>query len=112
MTRLVVTEPATLDIEAIGQDLALKAGDATAARYLGQIQKVCDRFVRFPSSGTPRSKYGKGIRTGYVHPYMIFYRYDVANDVIFVVRVLHSKRNISRDLLQGISMRGRKGEPK
>jgi toxin ParE1/3/4 len=107
MTRLVITEPAALDIEAIGQDLALKAGNATASRYLGQIQKVCDRFVRFPSSGAPCSKYGKGTRMGYVRPYVIFYRYDIANDVIFVVRVLHSKRNITRALFRARRRAGR-----
>jgi hypothetical protein len=36
----------------------------------------------------------------YVRPYVIFHRYDIANDAIFVVRVLHSKRNITRALFR------------
>jgi plasmid stabilization system protein ParE len=37
----------------------------------------------------------------YVRPYVILYRYDLANDVVFVLRVLHGKRNITRALLRG-----------
>jgi toxin ParE1/3/4 len=101
MTRLVLTEPATIDIEILGRDLMLKAGNAVASRYLGKIDQVCDRFTRFPSSGAPRRELGKSIRMAYVRPYAILYRYDLANDVVFVLRVLHGKRNITRALLRG-----------
>lgn len=46
----------------------------------------------------------------YVRPYAILYRYDLANDVVFVLRVLHSKRNITRALLRGEPNAAAKGK--
>jgi plasmid stabilization system protein ParE len=59
MTRVVVTEPANADLEIITHDLTIKAGKATASRYVDDFEALWEQFVRFPSSGAPRSKFGK-----------------------------------------------------
>ena len=108
MTRLVVTKRAQVDIETIALDLAFRAGNATASRYVGDFHRFYDQIARFPSSGAPRPKLGKGIRMGSIRPYAIIYRFDLANDVIFVLRVLHGKRHITRALLRELP--GRHGK--
>jgi len=37
------------------------------------------------------SNSGKGIRSGYVRPYVLYYRYDGAHDIVYVLRILHGK---------------------
>jgi plasmid stabilization system protein ParE len=62
MTRVVVTEPANADLETITHHLTVKAGKAIASRYVDDFEALWEHFVRFPSSGAPRFKFGKGIR--------------------------------------------------
>ena len=108
MTRLVVTKRAQVDIETIALDLGFRAGNATASRYVGDFHRFYDQIARFPSSGAPRPRLGKGIRMGSIRPYAIIYRFDLANDMIFVLRVLHGKRHITRALLRELP--GRHGK--
>jgi plasmid stabilization system protein ParE len=77
----------------------LKAGNATAQQYIDLFEKLYRLFERFPDSGSPRSNLGRGVRIGIATPYIMFYRYDRSNDVIYVQRVLHSKRNVTRAML-------------
>ena len=62
---------------------------ARVPRYVDDFEALWERFVRFPSSGTPRFKFGKGIRSGYVRPYVLYYPYDGAHDIVYVLRILH-----------------------
>jgi len=110
MTRVVITDPANADLETITHDLTIKAGKAIAYRYLDDFAALWEHFVRFPSSGAPRLKLGKGIRSGYVRPYVLYYRYDLAHDIVYVLRILHGKRDITRALLRGLSGRHGKGK--
>jgi toxin ParE1/3/4 len=108
MTRVVVTEPANADLETITHHLTVKARKAVASRYVDDFEALWEHFVRFPSSGAPRFKFGKGIRSGYVRPYVLYYRYDGAHDIGYVLRILHGKRDISRALFRARGQTGRK----
>jgi toxin ParE1/3/4 len=99
MTRVVVSQAAQSDVETIIVDLALKAGHATAVQYIELFEKLYRLFERFPASGSPRPNLGHGVRIGIATPYIMFYRYDRNNDLIYVQRVLHSKRNVTRAML-------------
>jgi toxin ParE1/3/4 len=99
MTRVVVSEAAQSDVETIIVDLALKAGHATALQYIELFEKLYRLFERFPDSGSPRPNLGRRVRIGIATPYIVFYRYDRNNDLIYVQRVLHSKRNVTRAML-------------
>ena len=99
MTRVVVSQAAQSDVETIIVDLALKAGHATAVEYIELFEKLYRLFERFPASGSPRPNLGHGVRIGIATPYIMFYRYDRNNDLIYVQRVLHSKRYVTRAML-------------
>ena len=50
------------------------------------------------------ARHGKGIRSGYV----LYYRYDLAHDIVYVLRILHGKRDITRALFRVRGHVGRK----
>jgi toxin ParE1/3/4 len=99
MTRIVISHAAQTDVETIVVDLALKAGVTLAAHYIERFENLYRFFERFPVSGAPRRNLGRDVRIGIARPYIIFYRYDSETDAVFILRILHSKRKITRIML-------------
>ena len=99
MARLVVTEPADSDLAAIILYLAGEAGVATAENYANKVDALYDRLVDFPGSGAPRPLLGPAVRIGLVPPFVVIYEYDRADDTVTVLRIVHGRRKITRDLL-------------
>lgn len=87
MARLIWTEPALADLEAIADYMALDKPDA-AARYVRQVFAAVERLARFPKSGIrvpelPHLPYRQVI----VPPCRIFYRLEGVDVlIVFVLR--------------------------
>ncbi len=98
MARLIWTEPALADLEAIAEYIALDKPDA-ASRY---VQKVLDRTERLeahPNSGKrPRELKRTHYREVIVPPCRILYR--VEKDTVYILHVMRSERLLRQHLLE------------
>jgi toxin ParE1/3/4 len=100
MARVAISASADSDRLAILDYLASKAGHATAERYNAAFGIALRRLADFPDSGSPRPALGVSIRVVVVHPFVVIYEH--VDEVVTVFRILHGKRNITRDLLERI----------
>jgi toxin ParE1/3/4 len=98
VARLIWTEPALADLEAMADYIALD--NPTAARRLvGRVFESVERLERFPNSGKrppelPRSSYREIVVT----PCRVFYR--VEDDAVFLLYVMRAERLLRRFLLE------------
>jgi plasmid stabilization system protein ParE len=98
MARVVVTELAQFDVRRILSDLSERAGRRVAAKYAPEFKAAYRRLHDLPDSGSPRPKLGSRTRIAIKRPYLVIDEHE--DDVVTVLRVLHGKRNITRDLLR------------
>ena len=98
MARVIVTQRAKRDLRRILSDLNERAGYSIAARYAADFKTTYRRLVDVPSGGPPRPALGSKTRIAIVSPYIVIYDHD--DDLVTVLRVLHGKRNITRDLIR------------
>jgi len=98
MARVIVTERAKRDLRRILSDLDERAGYGVAARYAADFKTAYRRLVSFPASGPTRPALGPKTRIAIVLPYIVIYEH--ADDNVTVLRVLHGRRNITRDLIR------------
>lgn len=68
-----------------------------ADRVLDAIQGRLSRLLDHPRTGLLREDIGPGIRRVVIGQYLAFYR--VTEDTVDVLRVLHGKREIDRDMM-------------
>jgi toxin ParE1/3/4 len=92
MARVVWTEPALNDLEAIAEYIALDKPDA-ARRYVHRVFQAVERLARFPKSGSippeiPHLPYRQVV----VPPCRVFYRTD--GEDVLVVFVMRSERRL------------------
>ena len=99
MTRLIVTADAEADTNRILDYLAREAGQSVADDYGRRFQTTIKRLVRMPGSGPPRRALGPAAHIAIVYPYILIYDYVPEDDAITLLRILHGRRNITRDLL-------------
>ena len=102
MTRVVLTSLADADAARIIAYLAEAAGDQVAEKYVDEFDEVYRRLERFPDSGSPRTKLGASVRLAVAWPYAILYQYDVTEDTVTILRIVHGRREITRRLLGGV----------
>jgi plasmid stabilization system protein ParE len=100
MTRLVVTADAAADTTDILIYLEREAGPVVAQAYGERFRAAAMRLVDFPASGAPRPVLGDDARIVIVAPYLLIYDYIPGGDVVTLLRILHGRRNITRDLLR------------
>lgn len=100
MARLVVTKLAEADLAGILAGVASEAGVGTAEKYCARFESFFDRLSVYPESYPTWPSLGSHIRVGVVFPYLVIYRHDAAEDMIGVLRILHGRRDITRDLLR------------
>lgn len=99
MARLIWTEPAIADLEAIADYIALDKPDA-ATRYVRQAFAAVERLARFPKSGVrvpeiPHLPYRQVV----VPPGRVFYR--LAGEDILIVFVLRGEQRLREiDLME------------
>ena len=98
MARLVWTEPALADLEAIADYIALD-NPAAASRVVQRVFESAERLERFPFSGKrppelPRTSYREIVVT----PCRVFYR--VEGEVAFLLYVMRSERPLRRWMIE------------
>ena len=98
MARVVVTDQAKRDIRRILSDLTERAGYRVAERYALEFKAVYRHLNSFPDSGSPRPALGLNTRIMLVLPYIVIY--ESRTDTVTVLRVMHGKRNITRDAVR------------
>ena len=101
MTRLVVTADAEADTTAILECLEGVAGVAVAHDYGRRIRTTIERLLKLPRSGSPRPALARDTRIAIVAPYILIYDYVLASDTFTLLRILHERRNITRELVRG-----------
>lgn len=95
MDRLIWTEPALNDLEAIAEYIALDKPDA-ARRYVQRVFEAVERLAHFPKSGSippeiPHLPYRQVV----VQPCRVFYRTEGQD--ILIVFVMRSERRLRED---------------
>jgi toxin ParE1/3/4 len=98
MTQLVVTADAEADTRDILSYLEREAGSAIAADYADRFRSTLEHLVDFPEIGAPRPNLGRHVRIGIVSPYVLIYEFAREYDTLTLLRILHGKRNIPREL--------------
>ena len=98
MARLIWTEPALADLEAIADYIALDNPEA-ACRLVQQVFASIARLERFPHSGKrpaelPRSPYREVV----VAPCRVLYR--VEDDTVFLLHVMRAQRLLQKFLIE------------
>lgn len=101
MARLVVTELADRDLATIVVYLANEAGAATAGKYFERFDALYERLTDFPGLGAPRPLLGDEVRISTVPPYVVIYEHHPSENIVMILRIIHGRRNITRDLLTG-----------
>jgi toxin ParE1/3/4 len=99
MAHVVVSARAHSDFSQVLRYLAANAGLRLAERYAAAFDALYDRLGDFPDSSPARPALGPRVRVALVAPFMVVY--DHHNGTVTVLRILHGKRNITRDLLEG-----------
>jgi plasmid stabilization system protein ParE len=99
MAHVVVSARAHSDLSQILQYLVANAGFRITQRYVAAFDALYDRLADFPDSCPSRPALGPRVRVALVAPFMV--AYDHHNGTVTVLRILHGKRNITRDLLEG-----------
>ncbi len=100
MTRLVVTADAEADTSDILDYLEREASPRIADLYGRRFRATIMRIVDLPETGPLRPALGQEVRIAIVFPYIIIYEYAPQNDTVVLLRVLHGRRNITRELLK------------
>ncbi len=82
---------AELDLLAIH---AYIAQHSAASRTIRNIDKKCQLLAEMPGIGAPRDQIRLGMRLWTVGQYLVLYR--VETDGIFVVRIVHGRRDLRK----------------
>jgi toxin ParE1/3/4 len=98
MARLIWTEPALSDLDAVADYIALD-NPAAAANFVERVFKSVERLEQFPHSGKcpselPESPYREVV----VSPCRVFYR--IEGDAVFLLHVMRSERLLRLFLLE------------
>ena len=100
MAKLTVTPPAEADFNQISDHLSNVAGRNVARQYSADFISTYQHLAAFPMYGAPRPGLGSQVRIWTVEPYVVFYRYSAADDVVRILRILHGKRKVTAKHLQ------------
>jgi len=100
MTRLVVTPEADADASEIITYLHREAGIRVAETYKARFEHMLSRLVEVPRMGAPRPVLGLDTRVVLVRPYLLIYDFTPDHNTLTLLRILHSRRNITPELLR------------
>jgi toxin ParE1/3/4 len=99
MMRVVVSPEGRDDLLRIVTYLASVAGAVTADRWDRKLWKAIDSIAEFPGSGAPRPALGDDTRIVVVHPYVLIYQHARGSDTLHVLRIVHGRQKISKEML-------------
>ena len=71
---------------------------AVAAALLAEIDLTIELLAAFPEVGRPRDELRAGVRSFKLRRFQHIIFYRVAGDVIELLRLLHTSRNVGREL--------------
>lgn len=97
MTRVAVQAEAKGDLAVISRYLRRHAGQSVADDYRHDFKAAFRLLATHPQIGALRPILGHGVRLVVVDPYVVLHRYDFSTDTVFVLRVLHGRRQLSLD---------------
>jgi toxin ParE1/3/4 len=97
MARIDIGPSAKRDLARIVTDMRGQGRDQAADKLEAELGVLLRRLAVFPESGSPRPGLGLEIRSAAVKPYVVLHRYDRAADTVFILRVLHGRRQITLD---------------
>ena len=100
MARVIVSTVARSDLHRVVDYLEEHAGRTIALRYALRFDAAFDRIAACPDSGSPRPALGVGTRMVIVDPYLIFYEHVEDRGIVSVLRIVHSHRNVTRDMIR------------
>jgi toxin ParE1/3/4 len=100
MTRLVVTADAEADTSSILDYLEREGSPRIAENYGRRFRAAIVRFVDLPETGPLRPALGQNVRVAIVFSYVLIYEYVPQDYTVTLLRVLHGRRNITRELLK------------
>jgi toxin ParE1/3/4 len=89
--RVVLTEQAEADLEAIGDYIAAES-PLGAMAFIRQIREQCERISRAPYAYAARPQLGAGIRLCPHGNYLILF--SAAEEEVLIVRIVHGARDI------------------
>lgn len=89
-----LSEAADQDIQDIYKYAEQEYGEEQAEAYTLELEIILDQLVRNPEMGRKRDEIRSGLRSFPKGYHIIFYR--ILTDRIRVIRVLHSRRDLTR----------------
>ena len=101
MARVVITAPADADAVEILARIAKEAGIESLRKFNERFEALYDRLADHPESCKTRPELGRYVRVGVVSPYLVIYRHVKRDEIVSVIRIVHGRRRISRELLRG-----------
>jgi plasmid stabilization system protein ParE len=99
MADIRLSRVALADFDSLVEYLVDVAGNPVAADYATRIQAAINRLQVFPGIGSPRPRLGPETRMLVVDPYLVFYDGDPKSELVQVLRILHSHRDITPELI-------------
>jgi toxin ParE1/3/4 len=100
MARLVVTADAQADMRDILSYLEREAGPRVTADYARRFRTTIERLTDLPEIGPRRPHLGPDTRIGIVWPYVLIYDFIRKDGQVTLLRILHGRRNIQREMLR------------
>ncbi len=100
MAQIIWTEPALSDLKNVAAYIALDKIDA-AKKFVKNTLSIVERLGDFPNSGRKppelkRTRYKEVI----ANPCRIFYRFDNKNDIVYILFVMRSERQLLKYMLE------------
>ena len=105
--RVVLSEPATNDLDGIWDYLAQEASEETADFVIARLYEAMYRAAETPSLYRVRSEHKGAPRRINIFSYAVFYDPLDTGDGIFVWRVLHGARDLTQLVHRPMLPKGR-----
>ena len=99
MITRIVKRQAEIDLDVLLDHLSDEAGSQVARKYAMAFDECLSKLSQFPGIGAPRPELGTMTRMSIVSPYLVFYDFDAGSDTVTVLRILHGRRNFTRQTL-------------
>ena len=96
VTKIVLSKDAYADLAEIGDYGESHFGRKAADDYQDAIDRAFERLALYPRSGEAKPAFGRNVRCLLCHRHRILY--EVVNDTVHVLRILHHSRDVPRNL--------------
>ena len=100
MTTIKFAPRAKRDLEDVLVYLTEMAGEGTTQKYAGEFADAVDLIQTMPAMGALRPRLGENIRAILILPYIMFYHFNEEAQQVQVLRILHGKQDITKNLLK------------